>query len=98
MFDRLYRCGSNCDGGTLLQLRILINRRNVAKDVNGRFNECIDFFETVVKSHIIAAGMHFFGLKELSGNPTVNVIANVHASTLKKRHAQGAYCLMLLSA
>lgn len=76
MFDRLYKGGSNCDGGTLLQLRNLINRRYVAKDVCGRFNECIDFFEMVVKSHIIAAGMHFFGLKELSSEPTANSIAS----------------------
>ena len=76
MFDRLYKGGSNCDGGTLLQLHNLINRRNVAKDVSGRFNECIDFFEMVVKNHIFAAGMHFFGLKELSSEPTANRVAS----------------------
>lgn len=75
MFDRLYKGGSNCDGGTLLQLRNLIYRRNVAKDVSGRFNECMDFFEMVVRSHIVAAGMQFFGLKELSSEPTANSIA-----------------------
>ena len=86
MFDRLYRGGSNCDVGTLLQLRNLINRRNVAKDVMGRFNECIDFFEMVVNCHIIAAGMHFFGLKELSSEPKANVIApDVKDSDLKRR-------------
>lgn len=73
MFERLYKGGSNCDGGTL---RNLINKRNVAKDVSGRFNECMDFFEMVVKSHIIAAGMHFFGLKELSSEPTANRVAS----------------------
>ena len=72
MFDRLYKGLSNCDGGTLLQLRNLI-RRNVVKDVSGRFNECIDFFEMVEKSHIIAAGMHFFRWNELS---TANSIAS----------------------
>lgn len=76
MFERLYKGGSNCDGGTLLQLHNLINRRNVAKDVSGRFNECIDFFEMVVKNHIFAAGMHFFGLKELSSEPTANRVAS----------------------
>ena len=48
----------------------------MAKDVSGRFNECIDFFEMVVKSRIVAAGMHFFGLKELSSEPTANCIAS----------------------
>lgn len=78
MFDRLYKGGSNCDGGTLLQLRLrnLINRQNVAKDVSGRFNECMDFFKMVVKSHIIAASMHLFGLKELSSEPTDNIVTS----------------------
>ena len=35
----------------LLQLHNLINRSNVAKDVSGWFNECIDFFEMVVNCH-----------------------------------------------
>lgn len=48
----------------------------MAKDVSGRLNESIDFFELVVECHIIAASMHFFGLKEISGEPTVNVIAS----------------------
>ena len=94
MFDRLYRCGSNCDGGTLLLLRNLINRRNVAKDVNGRFNECIDFFEMVVKSHIIAAGMHFFGLKELSGNP-IQLLSS-HLMCMPPRSRRGIRYFMLL--
>ena len=86
MFDRLFKGGSNCHGGTLLQLCNLINRRNVAKDVSGRFNECIDFFEMVVNCHIIAAGMHFFGLKKLSSEPTANIIASdVKYSTLERK-------------
>ena len=46
--------------GTLVQLRNLINRRNVANDVSGRFNASIDFFELVTKCHIVAAAMDFF--------------------------------------
>jgi hypothetical protein len=61
-FERLYRGGSNLDGGTLLQLRNLLNRRNVSKDVTGRFNAAIDFFELIVHSHIIGAALHFFGM------------------------------------
>ena len=72
MFDHLYKTGSNCDGGTLLQLRNLINRRNIAKDVTGRFNETIDFAELVINCHIVAAGMKFFGLKSLLDEPTYN--------------------------
>ena len=49
VYNRLYRGGSNHKGGTLLQLRNLINRRNVATDISGQSNEAIDFFELVVR-------------------------------------------------
>ena len=71
-FDRLYSTRSNCDAGTLVQLRNLINRRNVAKDISGRFNESIDFFELIVNCHAIAAGMHFFGLNTIADQPRYN--------------------------
>ena len=66
IFKRLYSGGSNCDGGTLLQLR---NRRNVATNRDGRFNASIDFLELGIESHVIAAGMHFFGISEVSDEP-----------------------------
>ena len=72
MFNRLYACGSSTDGGTLLQLRNLINRRNVSQNTNGKFNESIDFFELVVKCYVAAAGMHFFGMGNKEDMPTKN--------------------------
>ena len=68
--DRLYAGGSSLDRGTLLQLRNLINRRNVAKDVTGRFNATVDFLETVVDCHIVAAAMNFFGMKAETDVPS----------------------------
>ena len=61
-FTHLYKRGFNNDRGTLVQLRNLINRRNVANDVSGRSNASIDFFELVTKCHIVAAAMNFFGM------------------------------------
>ena len=72
MYNRLYKGGSNLDGGTLIQLRNLINRRNVATDISGRFNEAVNFFELVVRCHITAAAMHYFGMKSVSDEPTLN--------------------------
>ena len=51
-----------------------MNRRNVAKDVTGRFNATIDFFELVVHCHIIAAALHFFGMKGINDSPTFNTL------------------------
>lgn len=57
MFQCLYKIGSNSDGGTLLQLRNILNCQNVAATVSGRFNVTIDFVELITNSHIIVAAM-----------------------------------------
>ena len=72
MYNRLYKGGSNLDGGTLIQLRKLINRRNVATNISGRFNQAVDFFELVVRCYITAAAMHYFGMKCVSDEPKIN--------------------------
>ena len=43
-FARLYKLGSSFQGGTLLQLRNLINHCNVSANTTGWFNETTDFF------------------------------------------------------
>ena len=87
IFDRLYSTRSNCDAGTLVQLRNLINRRKVAKDSSGRFNESIDFFE-LVNCHI-AAGMHFFGLNTMADQPTYNSFPMHQKSTESEWNCTG---------
>lgn len=71
IMDRLYG-GLASDGGTLLQLRNLINRRNVASKVKGRYNATIDFMESVVDCHVTAASMEFFGMEKTTDTPTKN--------------------------
>ena len=63
------------EGGTLLQLRNLINRRNISSDISGKFNAAIDFFELVVTGYVLAAAMHYFQLNSLKGTPKKNVIS-----------------------
>ena len=65
----LYRCTSSQEGGTLFQLRNLINRRNVVKDVRTDMNATEDFFETVGVGHIVAATLQFFGMRDISNSP-----------------------------
>ena len=55
MWARLYKTNSSQDGGTLYQLRNLINRRNVVGDPKKDMNACEDFFELVTKAHVLAA-------------------------------------------
>ena len=47
MFTRLYKSGSSMEGGTLVQLRNLLNRFNISSDISsdisGKFNAAINF-------------------------------------------------------
>ena len=52
---------SKLEGGTLVQLRNLINRRNVVKDPSKAMDACEDFFIIVVEAHIVSAVMVLFG-------------------------------------
>ena len=63
------------EGGALLQLRNLINRRNISGDIMGKFNAAIDFFQLVLTAYILSAAMHFFGMTSLKGTPSKNVIS-----------------------
>ena len=51
VWTRLYKTSSSQEGGTLYQLRNLINRRNVICDPKKDMNSCEDFFELVTKAH-----------------------------------------------
>ena len=76
IFSRLYKPGSSFQQGTLLQLRNLINRRNVSKDTSGKFNETLDFFQLVVECHIMAAAMHFFSMSTQESTPSTNALVD----------------------
>ena len=68
-------CGTDStskDGGTLLQLKNIINRRNIGKYIFGRVNEVEDFIELVVSCHLLAAALHYFGMQSVSDSPHSN--------------------------
>lgn len=58
------------DGGTLYQLRNLINRRNVVSVPKNNVAACEEFFLLVVEAHILAAAMSVFGMTNLSDAPS----------------------------
>ena len=72
----MYSCSSSQEGGTLYQLRNLINRRNVIKDARNDMNATEDFFKAVGISHIIAIALHHFstnGMQSAPHHPLLNV-------------------------
>lgn len=67
---RLYSASSGIDGGTLFQLRNLINRRNVRKLPQNDLSACEDFFNAVTDAHILTAAMTFFNMSSLDDRPS----------------------------
>ena len=70
MYTRLYHDGSKAEGGTLSQLRFLINRTNVPAKRKENVNAAEEFFEAVVISHFIAAALDYFKMESLDDCPT----------------------------
>ena len=69
VWTRLYKTSSSQEGGTLYQLRNLINRRNVVCNPKNDMNSCEDFFELVTTAHIIVAAMKIFGMSKIDDKP-----------------------------
>ena len=53
----------------MYQLRNLINRRKVVKDVTKDEAACEEFFTLVVESHIVSAAMTIFNMKTVDDEP-----------------------------
>ena len=60
----LYKTTSASDGGTIFQLRNIINRKNISKKPKKDVNSHEDFFLLVVDAHVLAAAMEFLGMDE----------------------------------
>ena len=76
MWKRLYDIKSGMERGTLYQLRNLINRRNVKKEVKSDVNAIEDFFEVVVTGYIICAVMSYLGMSHISDMPSDSAISH----------------------
>ena len=85
IWKRLYRTGSFQDPGTLYHLRNTVNRSNVTRSPKDNFNECEDFFFTVVRAHIVAASMEVLGMGSLHEPPTKYVFPDTHEMSPEQR-------------
>jgi len=70
IWNRLYKCSSSVDKGTLYQLRNLIQRQNVVSDPSRNMNASKDFFTTVVEANVLAAAMSVFKMSSVDDKPT----------------------------
>ena len=67
--DKFYLPQSANEGGTLFQLRNLINRRNVVTKVSKDYHAVSAFIDTAVEAHVIAALMKFLEMPDLNATP-----------------------------
>ena len=57
------------DGGTLYQLRNVINRRNITKKPTGNVTASEEYFLLVTEAHIVTAAMTLFQMDSLEDRP-----------------------------
>jgi len=70
IFRKYFDQQSAKDGGTLCQLRNIINRSNVTGNVKKEMNATADFLKSILNAHVIAAALKFFGMEKTSDEPT----------------------------
>ncbi len=71
MWKQYYNTSSGRDGGTLYQLRNLINRHNVIKKPMDKLDACEDFIVLVTEAHILSAAMTIFFMNSLDDRPSM---------------------------
>ena len=70
IFNKYFDQQSAKDGGTLCQLRNIINRSNVTGNVKKEMNATEDFLNSVLNAHVVAAALTFFGMDKTTDEPT----------------------------
>ena len=71
IMDRLYSTASSHQGGTLHQLRNLINRRNVVQQVSKNYHADSAFIDLTVNCHVVSAAMTHLNMANLHDRPAV---------------------------
>ena len=65
---------SATEKGTLYLLRNLLNRTNVVADPSKDFNACDDFFQLIVRSHIVVAALEKLQMSSIDTTPSEDVL------------------------
>lgn len=65
----MYGHNSDRDGGTLLQIRNLLNRTSVPRDPKNDVNSAEDFLQVVLVGHVVAAAMEILEMDSMDDEP-----------------------------
>ncbi len=75
IWKRLYDTKSGMERGTFYQLRNLIHRRNVKKEVKSDVNAAEDFIEIVVTGYIVSAVLSYLGMACIDDTPSDTILS-----------------------
>ena len=79
------------DGGTLYQLRNVINRRNVVQHPKDNMNAYEEFFLLVAEAHILSAAMTTFEMSSATDIPSNTFSKRIHTSLPLQNNVQYYY-------
>lgn len=86
--DKYFKPESCREQGTLYQLKNLVNRRNVSKNVSSNYHAASEFIDLVTDCHVIAACLEYCGMGnfgQCKKIPTALHLADSTISTIKSR-------------
>ena len=81
----MYNDNSVAEGGTLCQLKCLINRTNVPAKLTHNVNAAEEFIHVVVTSHFIAAALHHFKMDSVEDLPSSAELDQIHSPDSQKK-------------
>ena len=88
LWVRLYRKGTSMEGGTLLQLKNLLNRTHLPRDPHKNVNATEDFVNVIFTGHVIAAAMKYFNMNAIGDIPDKSLIpSNIESLSQEEKKA-----------
>ena len=92
IWKRLYNSASVSDFGTLVQLKNLINRKNVVSAPKDNVDACDDFLILVVTCHFLTVVMNKLGIECLDDMPTKAVFTQMSWMMSNDDQRSAIYC------
>ncbi|XP_062610556.1 uncharacterized protein LOC134272329 [Saccostrea cucullata] len=86
IMDKYFKSESCRDAATLYQLKNLLNRRNVSKNVSSNYHAASDFVDLVTECHVIAACLEYCGMESIEIQcKKIPVALHIADSNMKRR-------------
>lgn len=72
IMEVFYSQSSVGEPGTLYQLKVMLDRRDIKLDMTHGYSQCRNYINDILDGHIVSAAMNFFGMTDISDQPNVS--------------------------